>query len=89
LFSNNIPAGTTLSVENSSGKVLTSIRTTKVAEALQFAGNGLKEGGKYQILSDGEMLCEVTLTGTVTIVNDAGEETSISGMQMAGGHARA
>lgn len=89
LFSNNIPAGTTLSVENSSGKVLTSIRTTKVAEALQFAGNGLKEGGKYQILSDGEMLCEVTLTGTVTMVNDAGEETSISGMQMAGGHARA
>ncbi len=88
LFSDNVAAGTTLSLKNSFGKEIASIKTTKVTQTLQFAGDGLKNGGTYTLFSDDEELCKITLTGTVTTVDDSGAETSVSGMDMGGGHMR-
>ena len=88
LFSDNVAAGTTLSLKNSFGKEIASIKTTKVTQTLQLAGDGLKNGGTYTLFSDDEELCKITLTGTVTTVDDSGAETSVSGMDMGGGHMR-
>ena len=87
LFSDNVAAGTTISLRKSNGKEIASITTTKVTETFQFAGKGLKKGGTYTLYCDDEEICTITLTGKVTTVDDSGTETSISGM-MGGGHVR-
>ena len=88
LFSDNVAAGTTISLRKSNGKEIASITTTKVTETFQFAGKGLKKGGTYTLYCDDEEICTITLTGKVTTVDDSGTETSVSGMMMGGGHVR-
>ena len=88
LFTDNVAAGTTISLRKSNGKEIASITTTKVTETFQFAGKGLKKGGTYTLYCDDEEICTITLTGKVTTVDDSGTETSVSGMMMGGGHVR-
>ena len=88
LFSDNVAAGTTISLRKSNGKEIASITTTKVTETFQFAGKGLKKGGTYTLYCDDEEICTITLTGKVTTVDDSGTETSVSRMMMGGGHVR-
>ena len=88
LFSDNVAAGTTISLRKSNGKEIASITTTKVTETFQFAGKGLRKGGTYTLYCDDEEICTITLTGKVTTVDDSGTETSVSGMMMGGGHVR-
>ncbi|MDO4804993.1 MAG: carbohydrate-binding domain-containing protein [Lachnospiraceae bacterium] len=89
LFSDNVAAGTKISLKNSSKKEIATITTTKVAGMFQFAGSGLSEGGTYALYLDGEKTCEITLTGTVTTVDDSGEAATVYGFGMGGGHMRA
>ena len=88
LFSDNVAAGTTISLRKSNGKEIASITTTKVTETFQFAGKGLRKGGTYTLYCDDEEICTITLTGKVTTVDDSGTETSVSRMMMGGGHVR-
>ena len=88
LFTDNVAAGTTISLKKSNGKEIASITTTKVTETFQFAGKGLRKGGTYTLYCDDEEICTITLTGKVTTVDDSGTETSVSGMMMGGGHVR-
>ena len=88
LFSDNVAAGTTISLRKSNGKEIASITTTKVTETFQFAGKGLKKSGTYTLYCDDEEICTITLTGKVTTVDDSGTETSVSRMMMGGGHVR-
>ena len=88
LFTDNVAAGTTISLRKSNGKEIASITTTKVTETFQFAGKGLRKGRTYTLYCDDEEICTITLTGKVTTVDDSGTETSVSGMMMGGGHVR-
>ena len=88
LFTDNVAAGTTITLRKSNGKEIASITTTKVTETFQFAGKGLRKGRTYTLYCDDEEICTITLTGKVTTVDDSGTETSVSGMMMGGGHVR-
>ena len=80
VFSSAQAAGTEITLKDSSGSTLASLTTTKEAATVEFAGSGLTDGETCSLYADGTKLCDITLSGTVTTVNDSGESTTTGGM---------
>ena len=86
VYSDTQSAGTEITVKDASGNVIFSQKAAKSYGSFVYADSSLKEGGTYTVYSDGTQLCTVTLSGTVTTVDDSGSSTTAGmGGNMGGG----
>lgn len=88
IYSQSQAAGTVITLKDSSGNTVFTDTAAKQYDSFVYAGPNLTEGAAYTLYSGDTQLCTVTLSGTVTTVDDSGNATSAGGMgggQM-GGH---
>ncbi|MCI1722844.1 MAG: carbohydrate-binding domain-containing protein [Lachnospiraceae bacterium] len=92
VYSSSQEAGTVITVKDSSGNTVFTQTAAKQYDSFVYAGDNLKEGETYTVYSNDTQLCTVTLSGTVTTVDDSGNATTAGTMGggtnggMGGGH---
>ncbi len=85
IFTEQQDAGTQATIKAADDSVIADYTTTKVASSAVIASTDLKDGETYTILLNGEETGTVTLSGTITSVDETGAEATGGGM-MGGGH---
>jgi len=92
VYSSSQEAGTVITVKDSAGNAVFTQTAAKQYDSFVYAGDNLKEGETYTVYSDDTQLFTVTLSGTVTTVDDSGNATTAGTMGggtnggMGGGH---
>lgn len=76
IYSSIQAAGSTITVADADGETVASFTAEKTYASFVLASEELKEGETYTVLRDGTKLFDVTLSGTVTMVDDSGNATS-------------
>lgn len=75
IYTNTQSAGTTISIKNADGNTVAEYTPSKAYQSFVFASGDLKDSGTYTVYSGDSQLCSVTLSGTVTMVDDSGNAT--------------
>ncbi len=81
-FDSSQSAGTTVELKDDAGNTLASYAPGKDFSQIVFSADGMKDGGTYTVYADGEKAGEVTLVGSYTAVDSAGNAIQ---NQMGGG----
>lgn len=76
LYSEEQAAGTTVTVRDGDGKTVAEFTSEKQFASFVLASEDLEAGAEYTVFGNGEKVCTVTLSGTVTMVDDSGNATT-------------
>ena len=88
VFTGMQSAGSEYVLKDSNGEIIFTHTAAKEHQALILAGGDLAEGETYTLYADGSELFQTTLTGTVTTVNESGENTQAGNFGGFGGFGR-
>lgn len=76
IYSSAQAAGTTITIRDADGNTIAEYTPEKQYASFVFASEALEDGATYTVLSNGSEVCTVTLSGTVTMVDDSGNATT-------------
>lgn len=82
IYSERQAAGAEASLRDGQGNILVSYAPEKEYAGIQFSAEGLREGEIYSLFSGETKLGDITVSGTVTMVDETGAEAGIGGMGM-------
>lgn len=84
-FSGAKKEGTVLKLTDAGGAEIVSFTSEKSFQNLVISSPGLVDGATYTLYADGSKVTDITLSGTLTRVNDSGENLGGGGMNGGGG----
>ncbi|MCD2493343.1 carbohydrate-binding domain-containing protein [Lacrimispora sp. NSJ-141] len=85
IYSETQAAGTRAALTNSAGDILAEFEPDKDYASIQFSTESITEGETFTLYSGDTKLCDITLNGSVTTVDDSGAYASAGVMGGMGG----